>query len=226
MIYIMSDLHGCYDKYLQMLDKINFGDDDTLYILGDIVDRGDCGIDAILDIAKRKNVISLLGNHDYYAKTFFNLYCNDRNSFGSAGVQSALKSWLSDGGQATYDKFIALDADKQSVVLQYLEQMELYKPLKVNGVKYLLSHTVPEKRIMKKFPDFALKNFIMGEPDYELKYFADVFLVTGHTPTGFIDEDYVDRIYCKNNHIAIDCGAVFGHKLGCICLDNLQEFYV
>ena len=44
MIYAMSDLHGCYDKYIKMPEKINFGDDDTLYILGDIVDRGPDGI--------------------------------------------------------------------------------------------------------------------------------------------------------------------------------------
>ena len=24
MIYAMSDLHGCYDKYIKMLEKINF----------------------------------------------------------------------------------------------------------------------------------------------------------------------------------------------------------
>ena len=44
MIYAMSDLHGCYDKYTKMLEKINFSDNDTLYILGDIVDRGPDGI--------------------------------------------------------------------------------------------------------------------------------------------------------------------------------------
>ena len=36
MIYAMSDLHGYYDKYTKMLEKITFSDDDTLYILGDV----------------------------------------------------------------------------------------------------------------------------------------------------------------------------------------------
>lgn len=47
MVYAMSDLHGCYRKYMDMLEKINFGDNDTLYILGDIVDRGDGEIDIL-----------------------------------------------------------------------------------------------------------------------------------------------------------------------------------
>ena len=40
MIYVMSDLHGCFDKYLLMLEKIKLSEKDTLYILGDVVDRG------------------------------------------------------------------------------------------------------------------------------------------------------------------------------------------
>ena len=63
MIYVMSDLHGCYDKYMQMLEKIKFSSNDTLYILGDIIDREDNGIKILLDIMKRSNVIPLLGNH-------------------------------------------------------------------------------------------------------------------------------------------------------------------
>ena len=40
-IYAISDIHGCYDMFLEMLDKIQFDETrDTLYILGDIMDRG------------------------------------------------------------------------------------------------------------------------------------------------------------------------------------------
>ena len=67
MIYAMSDLHGCYDKYIKMLEKINFNDNDMLYILGDIVDRGPDCIKIFLDIYNRKNVVALRGNHDFLA---------------------------------------------------------------------------------------------------------------------------------------------------------------
>ena len=63
----MSDLHGCYDKYLQMLEKIKFNKDDTLYVLGDSIDRGDDGIKILLDMMKRPNVVPMLGNHEYMA---------------------------------------------------------------------------------------------------------------------------------------------------------------
>ena len=44
MIYVMSDLHGCYDKYISMINKIGLCSEDTLYVLGDVVDRGPNGI--------------------------------------------------------------------------------------------------------------------------------------------------------------------------------------
>ena len=40
MIYVMSDLHGCYQEYLKALKAIDFQDDDQLFVLGDVVDRG------------------------------------------------------------------------------------------------------------------------------------------------------------------------------------------
>lgn len=40
MIYIMSDLHGCYDLYQKMLKTIKFSQTDMLYIIGDVIDRG------------------------------------------------------------------------------------------------------------------------------------------------------------------------------------------
>ena len=34
MIYAVSDLHGCYDRYRQLLDKLDLEEQDTLYVAG------------------------------------------------------------------------------------------------------------------------------------------------------------------------------------------------
>ena len=39
MIYAVSDLHGCYDKYTKLLERLHMTSDDSLYILGDIGSR-------------------------------------------------------------------------------------------------------------------------------------------------------------------------------------------
>ena len=65
MIYVMSDLHGCFEEYKRMLEKIDFKESDTLYILGDIVDRGSQSIQILQDMMVRSNVFPILENHEY-----------------------------------------------------------------------------------------------------------------------------------------------------------------
>lgn len=60
----MSDLHGEKYRYDAMLEMIQFSGEDTLYILGDVVDRGPNGIDILRDIMQRPNVHLILGNHE------------------------------------------------------------------------------------------------------------------------------------------------------------------
>ena len=61
MVYVVSDLHGCYDKYMKLLERLNMTSDDALYLLGDIVDRGSGGMKIVLDLIDRKNVFSCRG---------------------------------------------------------------------------------------------------------------------------------------------------------------------
>ena len=119
-----------------------------------------------------------------------------------------------------------MDESKQHAVLRYLGSLLVYKKLTVGDQKFFLAHTVPEKSKMLNIDSCRISDFIMGEPEYEKMYFEDAIIVTGHTPTGFIDPEYTGRIWKGNNHIAIDCGAVFGNPLGCICLDTMEEIYV
>ena len=67
MIYVMSDIHGEYRKYMQMLEQIAFTKEDTLYVLGDVVDRGEYGLKILRDMMLRSNVIPILGNHEFMA---------------------------------------------------------------------------------------------------------------------------------------------------------------
>ena len=53
MIYCMSDLHGHYENYIAMLREISFRPEDTLYVLGDVIDRGPDGIKILRDMMAR-----------------------------------------------------------------------------------------------------------------------------------------------------------------------------
>lgn len=116
-VYCISDIHGEYEKFIKMLELIELSDSDTLYVIGDVLDR--------------------------------------------------------------------------------------------------------------ELSDYSLFELVWERPDYDLPYFDDVYTVMGHTPTPLIDgNDGGARIFKKNNHIVIDCGAVMGGRLACLRLDDLAEFYV
>ena len=63
--YVMGDIHGEADRFHAMLEKICFSEEDTLILLGDVIDRGPDGIALLLEIMEMPNVIMLLGNHEY-----------------------------------------------------------------------------------------------------------------------------------------------------------------
>lgn len=53
--YVISDIHGQYDMFMELLEKIPLKDSDTLYILGDVVDRGPHPIKTLQKLKKMPN---------------------------------------------------------------------------------------------------------------------------------------------------------------------------
>ena len=62
MTYVMADVHGQYEKYRKMLDKIGMTAWDELYILGDVVDRGPEPMAILMDMDFNIDIIPILGN--------------------------------------------------------------------------------------------------------------------------------------------------------------------
>lgn len=61
--YVIGDLHGMYGTYLDAINSIN--DEDTLYVLGDVIDFGPRGIKILQDMMKRPNIRLILGDHEW-----------------------------------------------------------------------------------------------------------------------------------------------------------------
>ena len=63
--YVISDIHGCYEEFITMLDKIGFSGADRLILAGDYVDRGKDSFRMLKWLEQRpENVYAIRGNHD------------------------------------------------------------------------------------------------------------------------------------------------------------------
>lgn len=225
MIYAMSDLHGNYEKYIEMMEKIKLSDRDSLFILGDVVDRGNSGMKILLDLIYRPNVYMLAGNHDIVALSCLKTLSEGKKQSGN--FKKISEEWLNVmGGQATLDEYNTLDDEEKEMIYEYLSELDFYDEITVKGRSYVLVHTLGIDNFSqeKELLEYSQDDILWQRCDYNSKYYTNKFLVTGHTPTSFIPNNpRPDYIYIANNHIALDCGV---NRLGCICLDNMVEYYV
>ena len=60
MRYCISDIHGEYEMFRELLRRISFSEKDVMYICGDIIDKGEKSIHLAKLISSYDNIIVLL----------------------------------------------------------------------------------------------------------------------------------------------------------------------
>lgn len=233
MTYVMSDLHGAFNKYITMLEKIDFGEDDELYVIGDVVDRGGQPMEILFDMMNRANVYPLMGNHEVMALNGLKLLSGEIsadivNQLSSEQLEM-MSAWIKIGATSTIKGFTALGSDEQTEILEYISGFLPYKKVSAGRNDYLLVHAgIDGFDADKPLDEYPIDALVWGRIDYEIPYYDDIYTVSGHTPTqGIQGNPRPGYIFRANNHIAIDCGACRRDgRLACLCLDTLEEFYV
>ena len=65
--YIVGDIQGCYRSLLTLLDHVGFGDDDALWCVGDLVNRGPGSLETLrFTHGLGGRFRTVLGNHDLH----------------------------------------------------------------------------------------------------------------------------------------------------------------
>ncbi|MGL4453715.1 MAG: metallophosphoesterase family protein [Sarcina sp.] len=212
--YIMSDLHGCYDKFLAMLKKINFTEEDELYILGDIFDRGDKPLEVLEYIRSHKNITLLKGNHE----KMFEDYYETRDNL-----------WFYNGGNTTYEELMQKDEDYMRSTYNYIKNLPVMQILKEEklilvhaGVYYPSFWVRLEMFVEMQEEDICIWDRSNIGKNYQ---YEDYKVVCGHTPVQTINGG--NSIIRTDVAIYMDCGAVFeGGRLACIRIEDMEEYYV
>ena len=128
--YIMSDLHGAFDELNEMLELIQFSQEDTLYILGDVVDRGDNGIEILQMVMKTPNIKMILGNHEYMLLQFFEPDADEKIK----------RRWNRNGNFTTLNGLDKVTPEEKKDILDFIRSMPSEIRINVNGTDYILVH--------------------------------------------------------------------------------------
>lgn len=225
MTYVLSDIHGFYDRYLDFMQWSHFSEQDTLYIVGDVLNRGSDSIPLLQDIMARENVVLLKGNHELMTLPIFSDLVYQSKDVQAKIIEEEL-AIAAIGQEETLRDFCALCAKEQNRILDYLGQLPLYAEITVNQNNYILVHAgLPDFCGMS--PAYYEENdLLFGPHDFFINHYRDGSkIIVGHLPTRFISGAEPDRIYHINDTIAIDCGCGFGGQLGVLCLDTMEEMY-
>lgn len=113
--YVMADIHGEYEMFMEILDQINLKETDTLYVIGDILDRGPHPIKTLLKLMEMQNAICLVGNHELMALECLEFLCREitEESIESLDKETVdnLITWQMNGSVTTTDEFHKLDKE-------------------------------------------------------------------------------------------------------------------
>lgn len=234
MIYVISDLHGYpLEKLKKLLEKAHFGDNDFLYILGDVVDRnGNGGVEILTWLLSQPNAQLILGNHEAMllsCEFLFDEITDESLSAFDSEKMEILTNYQLNGGDVTLKALSKLNKDSPETVtdiLDYLHDAPLYEAVTAGGKDYFLVHSgIDDFEKGKKISEYPADAFIWAWPELEDEYFDDITTVFGHTPTKYYGEEYSNKIIKTRTWIAIDMGAGDGVTEPVLLrLDDMAEF--
>ena len=138
MTYILSDIHGNERRFRSVLKQIRLRPEDTLYVLGDVIDRHPGGIRILRRIMNMPNAKMLLGNHEYMMLRALGFPKDSNVDDGRATAH-----WYRNGGKVTHDHLKHLRKSLRQEIVDYLTGLPLHYDLEVNGRHYKLVHAAP-----------------------------------------------------------------------------------
>ncbi|MEI8004857.1 MAG: metallophosphoesterase [Bacteroidota bacterium] len=212
--FVIGDIHGNHKPLLDLFRQAGFDyDTDILLCLGDVVDRGPEPVKVVNELMKIRNLIYILGNHDYWCLEYLR-----------TGKVTA--DWLFQGGNGTMNDYIEHQAEREphkeffaSARLFYIDDenrlfvhagFDRFRPFSKQMTEHL---TLLWDRSLFR---------AASEYDYEGKQFeefSEIFI--GHSPSQLIMQDKPTRLA---NLWIMDTGAGHRRLLSLMDIDT-KEFW-
>jgi serine/threonine protein phosphatase 1 len=188
---IIGDVHGHYDALIALLDKVALNNDDQVYFLGDLIDRGPKS-SQVVDFVYQNQYKCLLGNHEQMLL----------DAIGDGQISSNyLQAWLYSGG---YTTLVSYNNNIPQEHINWLKTLPLYFDLGDVWLVHAGVHpNIPlNEQSSEQFCWVRDEFHSINEP-----YFADKLIITGHTITFTFPGVQPGQLVAGAGWLDIDTGA-------------------
>jgi serine/threonine protein phosphatase 1 len=173
----IGDIHGCSTALRTLLEAIDPHPQDTIVTLGDYVDWGPDSRDVIeqlICLAKRCNLIPLLGNHEEML-------------LEALDSESKLRTWLDRGGEETLNSY-PYEGGEDIIPWNHVEFIRKCREFYETST-HIFVHANYDPHLALEYTGRTTLGwkFIEGENVLQ-KHFSGKTVVVGHTPqvSGFV----------------------------------------
>jgi predicted MPP superfamily phosphohydrolase len=212
--WVIPDIHGCFKTMKTLIEKQIMPDKkDTLFFLGDFIDRGPDSKSVIDYIRTMQNdgyqLRLLLGNHEDYCVQAVNAEHNRKRFFGLKEANRIKKEWEKYGGKEAQDSFGLTDLrDFPAEYIDWMRDLEYFIELDDfilvhAGLNFEIENPFTDKRAM-----LWLREFKVNPSKIKNKT-----VVHGHVPVSleFIDMSLKNPAY---HFIDLDNGVYMENRAG------------
>lgn len=251
--YVLSDIHGRLATFDRMLEQLAFGDDDQLFVLGDMVDRGADPVGVLRQLHALPNAYVLRGNHEELMIDALN---NPKDAL-------AQLNWARNGGVSTALGLSACSDEERINLIEWVSSLPAYAYTCIAGRYYLLVHAGIRPgigQIPTAWDEQSCEAFLAAQDPEDLTWIREEFwsqptglvmpdgmgpvVIAGHTPvvlaeklcdvannTAINKEGFAQILHCGNceatgniaDRIDIDCGCAVGAGFGRLGVLRLDD---
>ena len=243
--YIIGDIHGCFEDFLQMLNVINYNNNDEIICVGDYIDRGSQNYEMLRWIEDYPyNILLIRGNHEdeFIANieildNFANELNIDKTDIYSTKLLYQTIVTIPQIKNAYFDYYNTIfDLIHNNLTNLYqlkcwsdiMRKMPYIYKKQINGIKHIITHAGCDVGSIDCYIYSRKATFVNNS-----------IIIAGHTPTilkdsfsfnnGYIYKKYNSKL--NSTYINIDCGCVYkktyvNARLACLRLEDMKEFYV
>jgi serine/threonine protein phosphatase 1 len=210
--WVIADIHGCLQTFQKLVeDKIGLSENNILYLLGDMIDRGPRSketLDYIMSLQQQGySILPVRGNHEEFIIRSYN---KKSKTIAIGSYLCTYPKWKQSGGNETLTSFqVETINDIPYPYIQWMESLPYYHRLE----NFIIVHAGLNCTLSNPFADTSY--MVIGK---QMEIIPQAIhyqtIIHGHT---ILSREEINQTLTnrnKNYHICLDNGCIYADRKG------------